>query len=44
MADLVDNVSLRRAIAAFADSGEQSRYLEVMRNILHGELLFDTTG
>ena len=44
MAHLVDNVPLRRAIAAFADSGEQSSYLEVVRNILHGELLFDTTG
>lgn len=44
MADLVDNIPLRRAIAQFAENSEQSSYLEVVRNILHGDLLFDTTG
>ncbi len=44
MADLVDNVPLRRAIAEFAEKSEQSTFLEVVRNILHGDLLFDTTG
>ncbi|WP_309614986.1 SseB family protein [Salinibacterium sp.] len=44
MADLVDNVALRRAIAAFSESSEHPAYLEVVRNIMHGDLLFDTTG
>lgn len=44
MATLVDNVALRRAIAQFAEKGEQPKYLEVVRNLLQGELLFDTTG
>lgn len=44
MAHLVDNVSLRRAIAQFAENNEQPTYLEVVRNVLHGDLLFDTTG
>lgn len=44
MTDLVDNVPLRRAIADFAEKSEQAHYLEVVRNLLHGELLFDTTG
>ena len=44
MADLVDNVPLRRAIADFAEKSEQSNFLEVVRNLMHGSLLFDTTG
>ncbi len=44
MADLVDNAPLRYAIAQFAETSEQSAYLEVVRNILHGALLLDTTG
>ncbi|MGV8894962.1 MAG: SseB family protein [Rhodoglobus sp.] len=44
MADLVDNASLRHAIAQFVEKSDQSSYLEVVRNILHGSLLLDTTG
>lgn len=43
MADLVDNVPLRRAIADFAEKNDQPSYLEVVRNLLHGELLLNTT-
>jgi len=44
MADLVDNVSLRAAIAAFAEAPDQARYFEVLRAAAQGSLLLDATG
>ena len=44
MADLVDNVTLRAAIAAFADAPSQSSYFEVLRAATQGSLLLDATG
>ena len=42
--DLVDNAPLRTAVAAFAAKPDQATYLEVVRNCLQGNLLFDSTG
>lgn len=42
--DLVDNVPLRRAVEAFAAKSEQSTYLDVLRALLQGDVLFDITG
>lgn len=42
--DLVDNVTLRAAVAEFAGKSEQSTYLEVIRALLQGDLLLDATG
>lgn len=44
MADLVDNVILRTAIAAFAEAPDQARYFEVLRAATQGALLLDATG
>lgn len=41
---LVDNVDVRRAVAAFAAQPEQGRAFEVLRQCMIGELLFDVTG
>lgn len=42
--ELVDNIPLRAAVAAFAAKAEQSSYLEVVRNCFQGDLLLDSTG
>ena len=44
MADLVDNVTLRAAVAAFAEAPDQARYFEVLRAATQGSLLLDATG
>ena len=44
MTGLVDNATLRTAVAAFAAKPEQSSYLEVLRNCFQGDLLLDVTG
>lgn len=44
MADLVDNVTLRAAVAAFAESPNQASYFEVLRAATQGSLLLDATG
>ena len=41
---LVDNVTLRTAVAAFAAAPDQATYLEVVRNCFQGDLLLDATG
>jgi hypothetical protein len=43
-AKLVDNVTIRRAVDAFAAHPEQRRALEVLRLCMYGDLLFDITG
>ncbi|MEE3067478.1 MAG: SseB family protein [Actinomycetota bacterium] len=43
-ARLVDNVALRRAVAAFASQPNQRGSLEVLRLCMYGEVLFDITG
>lgn len=40
----VDNVLLRNAIAAFAAQPSEPRYLEALRQVFQGEILFDITG
>ncbi|HKP39624.1 SseB family protein [Mycobacterium sp.] len=42
--DLVDNATVRRAVAEFAAQPEQRRALDVLRSCMYGELLFDITG
>lgn len=42
--ELVDNVTVRRAISGFAAQPDQRRALEVLRSCMYGELLFDVTG
>lgn len=44
MVTLVDNVPLRNAVAAFSAKSEQATYLEVLRNLQQGDVLFDITG
>lgn len=44
MADLVDNLALRAAVAAFQADSTQQTYWEVLRNTLQGDLLVDITG
>lgn len=41
---LIDNARLRTAVAAFAAKSEHATYLEVLRNLLQGQVLFDITG
>lgn len=41
---LVDNVALRRAVAAFAAQPNQRSSLEVLRLCMYGEVLLDITG
>ena len=41
---LIDNSRLRNAVAAFAAKSEQATYLEVLRNLMQGSVLFDITG
>lgn len=41
---LVDNVTLRRAVAAFAAQPNQRGALEVLRLCMYGEVLLDITG
>ncbi|MGX9789764.1 SseB family protein [Mycobacterium sp. MMS18-G62] len=42
--NLVDNVTVRRAVAEFAAQPDQRRALDVLRSCMYGELLFDVTG
>ncbi|WP_193611697.1 SseB family protein [Nocardioides lijunqiniae] len=42
--ELVDNVPLRTALAAFAADSNQATYLEVLRHLFQGELLLDATA
>jgi hypothetical protein len=42
--ELVDNVTVRRAVGAFAAEPGQRRALDVLRSCMCGELLFDVTG
>ena len=42
--NLVDNVTVRRAVGDFAAQPEQRGALEVLRSCMYGELLFDITG
>lgn len=44
MSSLVDNVPLRQAVAAFSVKSEQSTYLDVLRFLMQGSVLFDITG
>jgi len=41
---LVDNLTLRTAVEAFAATPNQGTYLEVVRNCFQGDLLLDATG
>ena len=43
MSELVDNVTLRTAVEAFAAAPAQDTYFEVLRNCFQGELLLDAT-
>ena len=42
--NLVDNVTVRRAVDGFAAQPGQRGVLEVLRSCMYGELLFDITG
>lgn len=41
---LVDNVTLRHAVAGFAADPGQRRAFDVLRECMYGELLLDVTG
>jgi hypothetical protein len=42
--ELVDNAPVRAAVAAFAAESNQATYLEVLRQVLQGDLLLDATA